>query len=145
MIILKRRKLTKGQKLLIKFLKEEPIRNLKFKDGFISFSYDGRKIKYKVVVKKHEKWVGSWSKKRPIVYVDDDLKGISRKAVALHEAVERYITLTYGFEEDRESHLIALQKEREFLEKKLGDGWRAHQIKVGLVFKKERKKSYKAR
>ena len=141
----KKKILTKGQKVLLRFLKEEPIRDLRFKNNFISFKYDGRKIRCKIVVKKHEKWVGEWSKKRPIVYVDDDLKGISRKAVALHEAVERYVTLTYGFKEDEESHAIATQKEKEFLKERLGNGWKAHQIKVGLIFKKEQKKSYKNR
>jgi hypothetical protein len=136
---MKRRKLTKKQKELLKRLKEEPVKNLKFEGNFISFKYDGKDIKCRMVVKSHEKWVGSWSRKRPIVYIDDDLKGIDRKAVALHEAVERYITLTYGFGEDEESHDVAMVKEREFLKRRLGDGWRSHQIKIGIIFKREQK------
>ena len=135
----RKRRLTKVERNLIKKLKEKPIKNLKFKDDFISFEYDDAKIKCRMIVKRHEEWVGSWSKKKPIVYIDDDLRGIERRAVALHEAIERYITLTYGFGEDEESHDIALTKEREFLRKKVGNGWRSHQIKIGLIFKKEQK------
>jgi hypothetical protein len=141
--MVRKRKLSKKKRELLRRLKKESVKKLKFKANWISLEFDKKKIKCRIVVKKHEKWIGSWSKKRPIVYVDDDLKGISRKAIALHEAVERYITLTYGFGEDKESHDVALIKEREFLKKMLGNGWRSHQARVAHIFRKERKKRYK--
>ncbi len=139
------KRLRKGYKgkftrYLIKRLKEEKVKNVRVKNGWISFEYDGEKIRNKIIIRKHECYVGSWARTKNKVYVDDSLKDEKdRKAVALHESVEKFITQKYGFPEDAESHEIATIKEREYLEK-IGGNWKIHQIRVGKVWVKEGRK-----
>jgi len=127
-------------KQLIRALKEEPIRKVKFKADWVSFEYDGVKIRNKVVVRKHEPLVGSWAKNENIVYVDDDIK--NRKelgALAIHESIEKYVTQRYGLKWDKESHRIALVKEKEFLQRKHGN-WRKYLDHINWVWRKEGRK-----
>jgi len=125
---------------LVKILKEEKIKNLRIKDGWISFEYDGERIRDKIVIKKHECFVGNWAKTKDKVYVDDDLKDkVDINAVALHEAVEKFVTQKYGLSEDVESHDIANAKEKEYL-KKIGKSWEKHQRVVDKIWRMEGEK-----
>ena len=125
---------------LIRMLKKEKVKRVKIKNGWISLEYDGEKIRNKIVIRKHEGYVGSWARTTNKVYVDDSLKGKKdRDAVALHEAVEKFVTQKYGFPEDAESHDIATIKEREYLEKIRGD-WKKHERKVHRVWRLEGRK-----
>ncbi len=127
-------------KYLVRLLKKEKVTNIQFGKDWVSLEYDEEKIKDKIVIKKHEKFVGSWAKTKDKIYVDDDLKGkIDSKAVALHEAIEKFIAQKYGLSDDFEAHDIANAKEREYLEKVDGT-WMEHQRKVDKVWRKEGKK-----
>ncbi len=125
-------------KYLIKILLREKVKNVVIKKDWISFEYDGEKIKYKIATKKHEVHVGNWAKTRNKVYVDDDLKGKNRDSVAFHEAIEKYVSQHYGLDEHTE-HIIAEKKEEEF-HKKTGGNWRSHQMKVTKIWIREKKK-----
>ncbi len=122
-------------------LEEEPVKNIKFKEGWIHLEYDGTKIKNYIVVEKHQKCIGRWDTQLHAVYVDDDLDEMSRKAIAVHESIEKYVSQKYDLDPYKEAHDIATIKEREFLEENDGD-WRSHQIKVGLIWKKESEVSH---
>jgi hypothetical protein len=130
----------KFTKYLIKSLLKEKVKNVKIRRGWISFEYDGEKIRNKIVMRKHEGYVGSWARTKNKVYVDDDVKNKKDvHAIALHESIEKFITQKYGLPEDIESHEIATVKEREFL-KKIGGDWRKHERLVEKVWEKEGKK-----
>jgi hypothetical protein len=136
---MKIRKTRRGKfvKYLVRILRREKIKNVKFGKDWVSFEYDGEKIKDKIVIKKHEGHVGTWAATKDKVYVDDDLKGKRDvKAVALHEAIEKYIAQKYGLRDDVEAHDLADFKEREFLERVDGT-WMKHQRKVDKVWRKE--------
>jgi len=125
---------------LIKSLMREKVKRVKIKNGWVSLEYDGEKVKYKIVTKKHEYFVGSWARTRGKVYIDNDLKGKKdRAAVAVHEAIEKFVAQKYGLDEDTDAHRIATEKEREYLEK-IGGNWRGHQMKVTKVWMREGKK-----
>ena len=127
-------------KYLIRSLLKEKVKKVKIKKGWISFEFDGEKISNRIIMRKHEGYVGSWAKTKDKVYVDDDLKGKGDiHALALHESIEKFVTQKYGFPEDAESHEIATQKEKEFLEKMSGD-WKKHQRKVEKVWIMEGKR-----
>ncbi len=130
----------KFTKYLVRLLKKEKVKNVQFGKDWVSLEYDGEKIKDKIVIKKHESYVGSWVKTKDKVYVDDDLKGkVDVKAVALHEAIEKFIAQKYGLRDDREAHDLANFKEKEWLER-IDGTWVEHQRKVDKVWRKEGKK-----
>jgi hypothetical protein len=125
---------------LVKILKREKIKNIQFGKDWISFEYDGEKIKNKIIIKKHESYVGSWAKTKDKIYIDDDIKRkIDVKAVALHESIEKFASQKYGLRYDVEAHDLADAKEKEFLERVDGT-WIEHQRKVDKVWRKEGKK-----
>lgn len=136
----KKFRIRKFRTYLIKSLMREKVKNVKIKKDTISLEYDGEKITFKIVTKKHEYYVGSWAKTRDKIYIDNDLKGKKdRDAVAVHEAVEKFISQKYGLPEDTDAHIVATEKEREYLEK-IGGDWRSHQMKVTRVWMREGKK-----
>ena len=128
-------------KELLGRLEEESIKNIKFGRGTISLEYDGKKIKNRIIVEKHQKFVGRWDEVLNVVYIDDDLDDLGRKAVALHETIEKNVSQKYDLDPYEEAHDIATMKEREFVEKNKGN-WRSHQMKVAYIWKKESKRSH---
>ena len=124
---------------LIKSLMREKVKNVKIKNGWISLEYDGEKIRNRIIIRKHEGFVGSWAKTKDKIYIDNDLKGKDRDAVAVHETVEKFVSQKYGLDEDTDAHKIATEKEREYLEK-VGGNWRSHQMKVTKVWMREGRK-----
>ncbi|MCX6821808.1 MAG: hypothetical protein NTW30_03445 [Candidatus Aenigmarchaeota archaeon] len=125
---------------LVRILKREKVKNIQFGKDWVSFEYDGEKIKNKIIIKKHESYVGSWAKTKDKIYIDDDIKGkIDVKAVALHESIEKFASQKYGLRYDVEAHDLADAKEKEFLERVDGT-WIGHQRKVDKVWRKEGKK-----
>jgi hypothetical protein len=137
---MKLRRRGKFTRYLVRILKREKVKNIQFGKDWVSLEYDDERIKYKVVIKKHERFVGSWAKTKDKIYIDDDLKGkVDVKAVALHEAVEKFVAQKYGLSDDFEAHDIANAKEREYLER-IDGTWMEHQIKVNKVWRKEGKK-----
>ena len=125
---------------LLKSLMREKVKNVKIKGDWVSLEYDGEKIKNRIVTKKHEYYVGSWSKSKNEIFLDNDLKGKKdRDAVAVHETVEKFVSQKYGLAEDIDAHIVATEKEREYFEK-IGGDWRSHQMKVTKVWMREGKK-----
>jgi len=128
-------------KELLGRLEEEPVKNVKFRRGWISLEYDGKKLKNQIVIEKHQKFVGRWDKDINAVYLDDDLEGMDMEAVAVHETIEKYVSQKYDLDPYREAHDIATLKEREFIEKNKGN-WHSHQLKVAHIWRKESKISH---
>jgi len=127
-------------KYLVKLLKRERVRNVQFGKDWISLEYDEEKIRDKITIRKHEPHVGTWIKVKDKVCIDDDLKRkVDFKAVALHEAIEKFVAQKYGLSDDFEAHDIANAKEREWLERADGP-WVDHQRRVDKVWRKEGKK-----
>jgi len=128
-------------KELIRRLEEESFKNVKFRRGWVSLEYDGKKLKNQIVIEKHQKFVGRWDQDINAVYLDDDLEGIDMEAVAVHETIEKYISQKYEFDPYREAHAIATLKEKEFIKENKGN-WQSHQLKVAHIWRKESKRSY---
>ncbi|MFH1587248.1 MAG: hypothetical protein ABID38_05300 [Candidatus Diapherotrites archaeon] len=120
-----------GKKLANKLLKM-PVKSLKFSGGKISFNFFGHKISDKIVVKK-EDHVAEWSRRHREVFIDRKFgkreMGRSLKALALHEAVEKFLVERCHLKLDEEAHVVATKKEKELLEK-LGGNWRSHELIV---------------
>ncbi len=124
---------------LVKSLIREPLRNVKVEKDWISFDYDGAKIRNKIIIKKHEVHVGSWSRKKNEVYIDNDLVGKRDvNAIALHESVEKFVAQKYGLDEDKEAHQVATAKEKMYLER-IDGKWKKHEKKVEKVWELEGK------
>lgn len=117
---------------LIKILLKSPVTKIKFRRGKISLTFFGHRISDRFIVKRVTH-VGEWSRRRREVTIDKNFNKKGRekelKSLALHEAVERFLVKTYGLNTDNEAHLVALQKEKEFLKKEKGN-WRSHQMNV---------------
>ncbi len=122
-------------------LERKSIKNIKFNKGWIFLEFDGEKLKNKIIVEKHQKFVGRWDMIINAVYVDDDLEGLDMEAVAVHETIEKYVSQKYNLDTYGDAHVIATTKEREFIEKKKGN-WKSHQIKISNIWKKESSKSH---
>ena len=91
-------------KKLLKRLKEEPIKGVKFKKNWISLKYNGAKLKNQIVIEKHQKFVGRWDEDINVVYIDDDLEGLDMQAVAVHETIEKYVSQKYDLDPYEEAH-----------------------------------------
>lgn len=122
----------KEKQELIAELKKMPVKNVKISGQEISFKFFGRKILDKILIKK-EDHVAEWSRRRKEVFIDKNFNERdfekSFKALALHEAVEKFLVEKFHLKLDEEAHIIATEKEKEFLEK-MGGNWRSHEMLV---------------
>ena len=127
-----KKKVKNAHRELMKILLKSPVTNIKFARHKISLTFFGHRVSDKFIVKKVNH-VGEWSRRRKEVTVDKSFNIKERKkelkSLALHEAVERFLVKTYGLNTDNEAHLVAKQKEKEFLEREKGN-WRSHQMNV---------------
>jgi len=127
----------RSKKDLIRSLMMKQLKNVKFGKDWVSLEYDGKKIKNKIKIVKHEWGVGDWDRKKNIVFIDDDLK---RKrdvqSVALHECIEKYVAQKYKLNVDDEAHPIAEAVEKRYY-RILDGSWKVHQKKVEKVWIKE--------
>lgn len=115
---------------LIKRLMNSPVENVVFKKNFIFLTYDGNRLKQKFVEKERHIHVGEWSRSRKEVYVSDGrLPPLDKKAIAVHEVIEKYLAQKYKLDVDKEAHKIATEKEKEWF-KKMGGNWRSHELIV---------------
>ena len=121
-----------ARKKLAKKLLKIPVKSLRFFDGRISFSFFGHKISDTIVIKK-EDHVAEWSRRHREVFIDKKFgkreMNKSFKALALHEAVEKFLVERCHLKLDEEAHVVATAKEKEILEK-LGGNWRSHELIV---------------
>ena len=127
----------KSNRTLISLLKKKRISDVLVRGSWVSLTYDGRRIRDRIIKKKHEKHVAEWSRRNKNLLLDDDIKGKSILFIVIHEAVEKYVTQRYGLNVDKESHKIAQAVERAFVinhcrhdNKKC---WRSHEQKITWV------------
>src|SRR3990167_1788359 len=125
----------KRMKSLIEKLSKKHATLVKFSGGHISLRYDGKKLSNKVV-KERNKDVGSWSKKKNIVYYDRDLALHEIVPILIHETVEKYMVHEYGMDEYLEAHKVAQAVERDFIADR---GWLSHQELVARDWVKANK------
>ncbi|MFH0714178.1 MAG: hypothetical protein V1847_00275 [Candidatus Diapherotrites archaeon] len=126
-----KRKMRERSKLVRELLKV-PVSRVQFSDGRISLRFYGHTIRDKIVVRKEDN-VAEWSRRHKQVFVDRELgkKDLNKsfRALAVHEAVEKFLVEKLHLKCDEEAHVVATQKEKEFL-KKEGGNWRSHELIV---------------
>ena len=117
---------------LVKILLKFPITNIKFSKNKISANFFNNKLSDKITIKK-EDHVAEWSRKKREIFIDKNFgkleKEKSFKALCIHELIESFLVKKFGLKLDEEAHVIATQKEKEYLEKVNGN-WRSHELKV---------------
>lgn len=116
----------------ISVLLNYPITDIKFSKGRISLNFFNHKISDKIITQK-EDHVAEWSRKRREIFIDKNFgekeKEKSFRALCIHEVVERFLTEKYGLRIDTEAHVVATQKEKEYLNSVKGN-WKSHELKV---------------
>ena len=115
-----------------------PVTNIKFSKDRISLNFFGHRISDKITVKR-ENHVAEWSRKRREIFIDKNFgereKEKSFRALCIHELIERFLFEKYGLKLNEEAHIVATQKEKEYLEGVRGN-WRSHELKVFLDWHK---------
>ncbi len=116
----------------IKILLKTPVRNIKFSRDKISLDFFNHRISDKIVIKR-EDHVAEWSRKKKEIFIDkgfgDKEKEKSFRALCIHEVVERFLVKHYRLKLDEEAHVVATQKEKEYLQSVKGN-WRSHELEV---------------
>ena len=116
----------------IKLLLKHPVRDVKFSGRKISLTFFGHRLSDKIVSLR-EPHVAEWSRRRKEIFIDKKISTNDRrksfKALCVHEVIEKFLTEHFGFRTDKESHIIATQKEKEYL-KYLGGNWESHELIV---------------
>ena len=128
----KRMKVKKWNQPFIKILLKTPIKNIKFSKNRVSLNFFNHKISDKIVIKR-EDHVAEWSRKKKEIFID---KGFGEKereksfrALCVHETIESFLVKEFGLRLDEEAHVVATQKEKEYLQSVNGN-WRSHELKV---------------
>jgi len=113
---------------------------ISFNDSIFRVLYDGKVLRDKVIIKPHYAWVGGWSRKNPVIYIDDDiLASPDHKellSLLLHEAVERHVATTYDLHEYDEAHIVAESVEFNWAVNH-GVSYHDYDILTDLIRKKE--------
>lgn len=116
----------------VKILLKYPVTNIKFSKGKISLNFFDQRISDKIVLKR-EDHVAEWSRRRREIFIDKNFgekeKEKSFRALCIHELIERFLNEKYGLNVDKEAHIVATQKEKEYLEGVKGN-WKSHELKV---------------
>jgi hypothetical protein len=122
----------------VKILLKCPVTNIKFSKWRVSLNFFGHRISDKITVKR-ENHVAEWSRKRREVFIDKNFgereKEKSFRALCIHELIERFLVEEFGLKLNEEAHVVATQKEKEYLESVKGN-WRSHELKVFLDWHK---------
>ncbi len=116
-------------KEFIKILLKFPIKNVNFSKNKISLTFFNHRISDKIKIKL-EDHVAEWSRRRKEVFIDKKInisdKKKSFKALCVHELIEKFLVEKFGLKTDEEAHLVATQKEKEYLES-INGNWRSHE------------------
>ena len=119
-------------KEFIKILLKAPIKDVKFSKNLISLIFFGHRISDKIKIKLEEH-VAEWSRKRKEIFIDRKItssdKKKSFKALCVHELLEKFLVEKFGLNLDKEAHLVAARKEKEYLES-INGNWRSHEQMV---------------
>ena len=122
----------------VRILLKSPVTNIKFSEDRVSLSFFGYRISDKITVKR-ENHVAEWSRKRREIFIDKNFgereKEKSFRALCIHELIERFLYEKFGLKLNEEAHIVATQKEKEYLESVKGN-WRSHELKVFLDWHK---------
>ncbi|MFA5020010.1 MAG: hypothetical protein WC533_02840 [Candidatus Pacearchaeota archaeon] len=116
----------------VKILLKSPVTNIKFNKNRVSLDFVNHRISDKITIKR-EAHVAEWSRKRREIFIDkkfgEDEKEKSFRALCIHEVVERFLVKKFGLKLDEEAHIVATQKEKDYLKSVKGN-WRSHELKV---------------
>jgi len=128
----------KSKEELAKELSKKPVSDVWFTGDRIRLTFDEERISNKVNVVKHEQWVGSFSRKRPVVYIDNDVPGKYRRSLTIHETIEKYLSEKYGLDPNNEAHFAAEEIERrEFLKSHSQREWEEYSNITEQIHRKE--------
>ncbi len=115
---------------LVKILLNTPVRDVVFRSGRISLTFFGQRISDKIRVKR-EDHVADWSRRRKEIFIDKGVTVTDRKksfhALCVHEVIEKFLVERFGLRLDEEAHVVATQKEKEYLQHH-GGNWRSHEL-----------------
>ena len=115
-------------KLLMKF----PLRDVRISNDKVSLRFFGNRISDKVVIKR-EDHVADWSRRRKEIFIDKKITEEDRKksfkALCVHEVIEKFLVEKFGLKLDTEAHVVATQKEKEYL-RSIDGNWRSHELIV---------------
>lgn len=116
----------------VNILLKAPVSRVRFSGNRVSLDFFSHRISDKVVIKR-EDHVAEWSRKRKEIFVDKKITEYYRKksfkALCVHEVIERFLVEKFGLRLDEEAHIVATQKEKEYL-KSIGGNWRSHELEV---------------
>lgn len=116
----------------VKILLKAPITQVQFSGRKISLTFFGHRISDKVMVKR-EDHVADWSRRRKEIFIDKKISEKDReksfKVLCIHEVIEKFLVEKFGLKLDTEAHIVATQKEKEYL-KKLDGNWKSHELIV---------------
>lgn len=119
-------------KSFVKLLLKYPVTNIKFSKNRISLDFFNHRISDKITLKK-EQHVAEWSRRRKEIFIDKNFGEKEReksfRALCIHETIERFLAKKFGLRVDDEAHIVATQKEKEYLESVKGN-WKSHELKV---------------
>jgi hypothetical protein len=117
---------------LVKILLKSPVKDIKITKQRIALSFFNHRIADKIKIAR-ENHVAEWSRKRREIFIDrgfgkkEEIK--SFRALCIHELIESFLVKEFGFKLDEEAHIVATQKEKEYLERVKGN-WKSHELKV---------------
>jgi hypothetical protein len=114
-----------NHELLMKRLKAKRISDVKFNNGDVSLKFDGHIIKSKIKLNPKVDNIANWghSLKDQRVFIDKDAP--YKKQLAVHEAIEQYISEKYGLKY-AEAHALAEHFERKYADSQ-GIDWEKSQ------------------
>ena len=116
----------------IKLLLKSPVTKIKFAKNRLSLNFFNHRISDKIKLKR-EDHVAELSRKRKEIFIDKNFgereMEKSFHALCIHELIESFLAKKYGLRVDDEAHLVATQKEKEYLESVKGN-WKSHELKV---------------
>jgi hypothetical protein len=119
-------------KSFVRILLKSPVTNIKFSKNRLSLNFFNQRISDKITLKR-EDHVAEWSRKRKEIFIDNNFgekeKEKSFRALCIHELIERFLCKKFGLKLDEEAHIVATQKEKEYLESVKGN-WRSHELNV---------------
>lgn len=117
---------------LVKVLMKSSVSKVRFLGKKVSLNFFGHRISDQHTIKR-EDHVAEWSRKRKEVFIDKNFSETERKksfkALCVHEVIEKFLVEKIGLKLDEEAHVVATQKEKEYL-KSIGGNWRSHELKV---------------
>lgn len=124
---------------LVKRLINKEVSNFKvaqtIKGYFISFTYDGEAIKYRVVrkLKPYAPRQGSWSKEFDEVFIDDHGYNTSEiKSLAFHNAILKFLWQKHGLDPKGDGIKVAETLEQKIAHQ-VGIAWPAWKMRVEMA------------